>query len=223
MGGLFTLFFVGFIVLMIGLGFFGYHQAKKRRETCAAFAQMQGWAFQPEEDGEIDQRYSELSFLQTGTQRHAFNRMSGAYADGQALCFEYHYATHTTDSKGHSSTHHHYFSVAIFIPNFSLQTLGIRRENFLDNFAAMFGVNDIDFESGEFSRKFHVSATNKKYAYDVLHPRSMELLMKHPFEQLCFANGVAVIRFRRHAAPEEYLDHLQILQALVTAIPTHAR
>ena len=38
--------------------------------------------------------------------------------------------------------------------------------------------DDIDFESDEFSRKFYVQSSDRKFAYDVLHPRMMEFLLQ---------------------------------------------
>lgn len=43
-----------------------------------------------------------------------------------------------------------------------------------------FGVDDIDFESAQFSREFRVKSPDKKWAYDVLHQRTMEFLLSNP-------------------------------------------
>jgi len=43
-----------------------------------------------------------------------------------------------------------------------------------------FGFDDIDFESAEFSRQFHVTAADKRWAYDIIHQRMMEYLMAAP-------------------------------------------
>ncbi len=39
---------------------------------------------------------------------------------------------------------------------------------------------DISFESNVFSRKFRVKSNDKKFAYDVCHPRMIEYLLAHP-------------------------------------------
>lgn len=41
----------------------------------------------------------------------------------------------------------------------------------------LFGFDDIDFESVEFSRKFFVKSPDKRFAYDVIHPAMMEFLL----------------------------------------------
>jgi hypothetical protein len=46
-----------------------------------------------------------------------------------------------------------------------------------DKIAGAVGFDDIDFESAEFSKRFHVKSPDKKFAYDVIHPRTMEFLL----------------------------------------------
>ena len=43
-----------------------------------------------------------------------------------------------------------------------------------------FGHDDINFESSEFSRRFHVSASDRKWAYDVITQRTMDYLLELP-------------------------------------------
>ena len=47
-----------------------------------------------------------------------------------------------------------------------------------DKVKGAFGFDDIDFESEEFSRRFWVQSSDKRFAYDVLHPRMMEFLLR---------------------------------------------
>ncbi|MCZ6810529.1 MAG: hypothetical protein O7D97_00875, partial [Planctomycetota bacterium] len=53
----------------------------------------------------------------------------------------------------------------------------IRREGMFDKLAGAFGFDDIDFESAEFSKRFYVKSPDKRFAYDVIHPRMMEFLL----------------------------------------------
>ena len=53
----------------------------------------------------------------------------------------------------------------------------IRPEGLFDKIKGAFGFDDIDFESEEFSRRFHVKSSDRRFAYDVLHPRMMEFLL----------------------------------------------
>ncbi len=60
------------------------------------------------------------------------------------------------------------------------------------------GADDIDFESAEFSRRFYVKANDRKWAYDVIHTRTMDFLMNAPKATIEFGMGeIAVYRTGR--------------------------
>ena len=90
---------------------------------------------------------------------------------------DYHYQTTSSNGK-QTTTHHHYFSYCLIeLPYASLPDLRIRREGIFDSLAGAFGFDDIDFESAEFSKRFHVKSSDKRFAYDVVHPAMMEFLL----------------------------------------------
>jgi len=106
--------------------------------------------------------------------------MEGTWSDRHLLAFDYHYETHSTDSKGHRRTNHHHFSAVILASALPLKPLFIRAEGFFDKLTEFVGFDDIDFESAEFSRKFYVKAKDRRWAYDVIHARTMEFLLSMP-------------------------------------------
>ena len=79
--------------------------------------------------------------------------------------------------KGTSTRTYRFSYLIIHLPYRSVPDLLIRREGLFDKLAGVLGFDDIDFESAEFSRKFHVKGADKRFAYDVVHPRMMEFLM----------------------------------------------
>jgi hypothetical protein len=106
--------------------------------------------------------------------------MEGEWASRPFRAFDYHYEIHSTNSEGGRRTEHHHFSAAIVESAVLLKPLLIRPEGFMDKVAEFFGFEDINFESAEFSRKFYVKAEDKRWAYDVIHPRVMEFLLAAP-------------------------------------------
>lgn len=76
-----------------------------------------------------------------------------------------------------------------------LRPLLVRAESVLDKLAEVVGFDDIDFESGEFSRRFHVQAEDRRWAFDVLHQATMEFLLASPVFALDFQPG-AVLAWR---------------------------
>jgi hypothetical protein len=73
--------------------------------------------------------------------------------------------------------------------------LFIRRENLFDKVAGFLGFDDIDFESAEFSDRFIVKSRDKRFAYDVLHPRMMEFLLDGAPPTVEFRHGQCCLNF----------------------------
>ena len=57
-------------------------------------------------------------------------------------------------------------------------SLLIRPEGFMDRMAALAGAEDINFESEVFSRMYHVSCTDRKFAYDLIDRSMIEFLIE---------------------------------------------
>ena len=55
--------------------------------------------------------------------------------------------------------------------------LSIRPETLGDKLADALGADDIDFESQEFSNRFWVKSEDRRFAYDLIHPRMMQFLL----------------------------------------------
>lgn len=178
-GGIIFIFII-FIVIAIVAAIYGHKKEKERQAAIAAFASAKGLMFHPDKVRGFDQEYPEFDCLKQGSHRYAYNILAGRWKEFEVKIFDYHYETKSTDSKGNTKTQHHYFSAAFLAPSFPLLPLKIRKEGFFDRMSSAFGFNDIDFESAEFSRRFHVSSPDKKWAYDAIQPRTMELLLANP-------------------------------------------
>jgi len=169
--------FILFVAIIIAAAIYASIAARKRREELFALATRLGLSFRPENDRALASQYGFLDKLAQGSNRYAFNVLYGGYRGHQVLVFDYHYETHSTDSKGNRQTHHHYFSFFILMLPQSFPELRITREGMLSKIAQVFGYEDIDFESAEFSRAFCVRSKDKRFAYDVCHVQMMEYLL----------------------------------------------
>lgn len=167
-----TIFAFLFIAALIVVGlWFG----AKRKKELSAWATNAGLTFSPRSDRTYDDRYPEFGCLRRGHSRHAYNIAFGSWKDRPLETFDYRYVT------GHGKNRTaHTFSTIILGSGLSLKPLRIRPENAFDKLTEFFGVDDIDFESAQFSREFHVKSPDKKWAYDVLHQRTMEFLLSNP-------------------------------------------
>jgi hypothetical protein len=128
--------------------------------------------FKPDRDEGFAMGWGFLHRLAQGDDRYAFNILRGTY-QGQALfVFDYHYRT----GSGKSQEHHYSTMLMLIVPEaFSQVTIG--PENLLSRMAAAFGIEDIQFESAEFSRVFCVRSKDKRFAYDVCNPQMIEYLL----------------------------------------------
>jgi len=216
-----ALVIIGIVALVIVAAIFGHLAAKKRREAMLAMAARLGLRFDPNKDRELARRYEFLDKLRTGENRYAFNVFSGNYKSHDVMAFDYHYETHSTDSKGHRQTHHHYFSFFLLLMPVSFPELAIAREGFFSKVAQALGYDDIDFESHEFSRKFCVRSRDKKFAYDVCNARMMEYLLANDDLTIEIEGPALGISFSSRMSPEQIESNLNRLIAVRTLVPDY--
>ncbi len=182
-----------FIVLAaavaITIAYVQWRIEKARTEKIAAYARERGFRFAPEKTSSAPN----FAIFERGHSRAAFNTMRftlelrGRSCDAQAGDFRY--KVTSGSGKNRRTTTYHFSYLCLAQPFAGAPELSIRREGFLDKIADALGFDDIDFESEEFSRKFRVKSADKKFAFDVIHPRMIEFLMRAPSEALALAHG----------------------------------
>lgn len=87
-----------FVIIFVIVGvIFGHLQAKKRREAMVALATRLGLRFDPGKSRDIARHFTFLDKLRQGSNRYAFNTLSGHYHDQDITAFDYHYETHSTN------------------------------------------------------------------------------------------------------------------------------
>jgi hypothetical protein len=213
---------VGIVALVIVAAILGHLAAKKRREAMLTLAARLGLRFDPSKDWGLAKQYQFLDKLRAGDNRYAFNILSGKYQGHDVMAFDYHYETHSTDSKGHRQTHHHYFSFFLLLMPVSFPELAIAREGFFSKIAQALGYDDIDFESHEFSRKFCVRSKDKKFAYDVCNARMMEYLLANDDLTIEIEGPALGISFATsRLSPEQIESNLKRLITVRSLMPDY--
>lgn len=124
--------------------------------------------------------FRQLQCLQMGCNRYALNIARGTFRERKILVFDYCFTELGVGGRGGSSFQQWQFSAVIVESPMPLEPLQVRPEKLADHLAGTLGFHDIQLESDEFNRIFHISANHKRWAFDVLTPRVMELLMDHP-------------------------------------------
>jgi len=211
--------FIGLAVLLFaGLAVLSWYFDKKRREALEQEALALGLRFVA---GRNDRKGAEFRFLNKlneGSNHYVQDWVFGVYDGESVQCFDYHYETESRDSKGNRQTDHHWHHVyALTLPR-EFPELTIGPENIFTRLAKNFGYPSIDFESHEFSRKFLVQSPDKRFAYDVCHPRMMEYLLQHPGLTLEIEGPIYAMIFdgrRPEGVMRGEFDHLVALRRLL--------
>jgi hypothetical protein len=211
--------FVAFIALAALAAYAAHLAAEKRRKELSAWGAERGLSFSPERVSGFDLEHPTFDCLSRGDNRYACNILQGDWSGRGLTAFDYHYETHSTDSKGHRQTHHHHFSAVILKSGIPLQHLQIRQEGLFDKIAGAFGFDDIDFESEAFSRKFLVKAKDRKWAYDVIHPLTMEFLMASPVFSILFDTSSAVAWRDHRLTPLEFEQAAAVVTGILERLP----
>lgn len=211
---------VAVLIVIVVATIYGWIQSQKRLEALNELALRLGLNFSAAEDYALAERYGFLKQLAQGDDRYARNVLSGIYQQNQVLVFDYHYATYHTDKSG-THKEDHWFSFFILTLPAVFPDLTIRRENFFTKIAEVFGYQDINFESAEFSKAFNVRSADKKFAYDVCNSKMMEYLLANRDLSIEIENNVLALAFTTRLSVEVIEADLQRLVEIRSRLPEY--
>lgn len=217
------------LVLVVGLviagAIFAWKAEQKRRAEMQALADELGLRYEPGDDSSHDEQYAQFEIFRRGHSRVAQNTMHGTIELFGRPCqvqlgdFRY----RVTSSNGKSTTTTTYrFSYLIVHPPWPSPTLLVRPEGLFDKMKGAFGFDDIDFESIEFSKRFYVQSDDKRFAYDVLHPRMMEFLLAERPPMLDLEGGaLCVSDGQRRWDPAGFRAKVDLVRRFCELWPRH--
>lgn len=223
LGGIIFLGVLAFIGLVIMLIVVASRQAEKRRAERRQLARSLGMRYNMDDHFGLPGMLSHIERFSQGHSHEAKNVIDGSYGDRQVFAFDFKYTTTSTstDSKGHRTTSDSdwWFSTVVHRLELPFPQLQIRPENFFDKISGFFGFDDIDFESDEFSRKFHVNSESRKFAYDVCHPRMMEWLLANRGWTIQLVGGYFVLTAGSTWSAGEFHSALEFTNRFFEMIP----
>ena len=204
------------IVAGIGLMILGWRQEQKRLRLLRHWGRTRGLA--PLADGRKgwDKRYPGLKELQRGHSRQSRLTLAGEIDGRRTVCLDYVFVT----GSGKNRTTHRRAMVIVEL-DFPVIPLVIRREHALDRVGEFLGLDDIDFESAEFSRAFHVSSSDRKWAYDVIHTRTMEYLLQAPAFTVAFGMGEIAVYKTGRLQPADCDAALKVARTMIELLPDY--
>ncbi len=212
-----ALLIVGMIGVAIAAVVASYYAAKRRDEALARVARELNLRFDSSRDRtRVLQRFDHVDLLNKGSNRYTEDHLTGQIDGYPVLACDLHYQT----GSGKHKVHHHYGLILVTVP-LAMSEVIIRREGLFDWVAAAIGFEDIDFESAEFSGQYHVSAADRRFAYDLIHARAIEYLMRQPDYNWEFEGNTIALYQSGGFKPEEIGPAIRFAIGFVDLIPEY--
>lgn len=167
------------LIVMVAGGIITYQQQRKleRQRELRSLALGQRLDFSLEDP--FDTTGEPFSLFQKGDGRGVENVMWGFWQGLEVRVFDYWYYEESSDSKGHRTRSSRRFNCLITLVDAVCPSLQISEENLLTRFAGALTFRDIEFESEEFNRRFHVRGADERFATAFCDARMMNWLLRH--------------------------------------------
>jgi len=204
-----------FVAVPVFIGLAIWWQIKQTKAN-QAWAASVGWQYLGT-DPTLTERWRGTPFG-VGHGRRVSQLMVGPFQGRAAMSFAYRYST----GSGKNESTYTFHVVAMALPAY-LPNLQLTPENLGDRIAKTFGLQDIEFESDDFNRAWRVQAGVVKFAHDVLHPRTMERLLRPDAARLSLRiEGTDMLCWTAGGASCDVIAaRLQVLKAVIDAIPRY--
>jgi hypothetical protein len=192
-----------------------YETEEMRRRELAALARKLKLQFNPKNDFKLAERFLFLTWLNRGEARnvrYAYNVFRGYHLDYLVTVFDY------TFLAGRCS---YYWSAFILEMRTNFPDTIISHESLESRFAEELGVPRITFESAEFSHAFRVRSADKKFAFDVCHPRMMEYLLANKDLTIEIRGTAVAVLFEDWLRPEKVEANLSRLIEIRKLLPQY--
>jgi hypothetical protein len=164
--------------------------------------------------GRAHEKYDRFDPMGVGRGRVSDHLMSGRRGDVAWDVFDYHFVADKVALR---------YAVAAATVPARFERVTIRPQGLLDRFRASAGFDDINFESDEFNRRFHVSAGSRAFAHALLHARAMELLLSRPARHWQFDGDVILVHKEGPLNAEELEETIHAVEAFAALIPPYMR
>jgi hypothetical protein len=159
------------VIALIGVLVWGSVLKRKRRLEIERMAVRHGFSFARGDFRDLLGR--DVALFWKGDRRGVDNTVWGNWKGTDFVAADYWYMTESTNGKGGKSRRYYRFSVVVVEVPAYLPSLSIGPEDLLTRLADHVGMEDINFESEEFNRRFQIKARHRKFAFQFLDARLM--------------------------------------------------
>ncbi len=219
---------LGYLVLfalvgavVVGLIFLARRLEQKRRAALAAVAAELGFSFSPQRNPELAERVQHLRGLTQGTDQYAENIFVGVYRGQAVTVFEFRNTTTSPDSDNQTKTEQHQWHIILLDLGRSFPGLTIAPENILTKVGKLFGEEDIEVESRDFSRKFSILSDDKTFAQDFCQARLTEFLLGRPSVTLEVSDRFLAFVHQHGITPNRLREELDLAVDVRERLPEH--
>lgn len=146
--------------------------------------------------------------------------MTGRRGEVDWYLFDYTYKVTSSNGKTTTTTTYPNGIFVVRIP-FVFPSMSLSEESFFSRVGALFGAKDVEFESDEFNRRYHVRCDDSQAAYDLIHPQMMEFLMAIPALHWQMAGPFLMIYQRRYLHVADIEASMQLINAFLERIPNY--
>jgi len=215
------------VVLVIVAIVHGGRRERERTAAMQAYAARLGFSFTAS-DASLDERMSSFPLFRAGHSREGLNLASGEIRLGgvrmQTTFGDYRYKVTSSNGKQTTTTTYNLSFIAVRPVLAIPEQIVVREEGFLDKIGAFIGFDDIDFESSEFSKRFHVKCSDRRAAFDLFDPRMMEYFLAATPPRLHAAGGALLFdRGVRRWEVAEFAGELRWIDGFFARVPRHMR
>lgn len=239
----FILIFLLFIVIAVVVGIAQKKAAEARMAALGALASRHKLSFFPGvmssqvEGGFFAQLFSDGSnstsgrFLAWFQGLHPFgkghspevrNLIYGEEGDIYWVVFDYSYKETHSDGKT-TSTSTYPFSVVCARVKVSLPRIDLTPENIFLRIGNKLGMHELNFESEEFNRRYFVRSEQEKETYDILHPKSIDYLLRQPVRHWQIVGPQILLVESRYADPIVMEEMMAEIAGFVALLPNYVK
>lgn len=208
---------LGVMAMAVVVAVYTWRKKAQRREALALWGAKRGLAFSAEDP----HRTLSLPFrlFRCGDGRGVENVLSGTWEGLPIRLADYWYYDESHDSQGRSSRSYEHYSIALMPIEATLPPVRIEHENAFTRLVSAVGLKDVEFESGEFNRRFRVNAEDREFAFKLLDARMMEWLLATASGHCYEVSGSWVLAYCGQAQPPTLATLAKALQGFVQQVP----
>lgn len=190
-----------------------YFSKGRRKRALAQWAKSKDLDFSENSQKKMSKtnikNYSSCAHCTHFGECYAFNIISGNINTYRICAFDYYcYADNGI-----------YLSTVVIETNLKLEALFIRPHCFLEKIADSTRLSNIDFESIEFNKEFHVFSPDRRWAYDVINQSNMELLLSSCRFNIEFLENHVIAYRNRLFESGHFEEALQLLIGILDNLP----